>query len=496
MVVRRRSVFLLLLAPLVGCATESHTDRTEELVRLFETGRYEAAVEVAAELAEESDNHRNLSRRRVPRDGLIIRLEQGAALRAAGDLRASDAVFQRADEILEIVATTPLVKLDEETASLWTNPTALAYRGTATDAVMIAVLQAMNHLELGDVELARVYLRRADERVDEAAERYEREIREDQREAQRAIEARGGELNASTIARLRREAGAEPDDAATRYGDFGNPLANYLDAAVFLAGRPSRGDLERARLSAERAVELEPRNDSARRLLDIAERSVTVGEVAGGPYVHVIYGAGMAPTLRESRVELPFVLLGGGLDRLGVPTIALPFLVYGPSTGPVMVALQGERLPAQEIVAVDGLVRAEFDAGYSRRVARAVAGMTVKTLAAAAINTAVDHSVRREDESIQALAFILSRVVTSVAQTVSTAADLRTWRLLPERFDVLVFDRPDNGTFTLDVAGRSFEVFVEPDGTSFVFVRLPSSIGDPVVRVAHVPDDPRRIASP
>ena len=495
---RRRLPLMLLLAlcGTVGCATRSHTERTEELVRLYAAGRYERAVEVAAELAEQSD--RRVRRQDVPRDGLIVRLEQGAALRTAGDLAASDRVFQRADQILDLVSESPLVKLDEETASLWTNPTALAYRGTASDAVLLSVFQAMNQLELGDLELAQVYLRRADERIDTAAERYEREIRQDQEEAERAVRRRGGRLDDATVGRLRAQAGND-STIARRYGDFGNPLANYLDGAVFLSGQPSRGDLERAVVSLRRAVELEPRNESARHLLDVAERSASAGEVVLKPLVHVIHAAGMAPTLLESRVEVPLVLFGGNINRLGVPSIALPYLAYGPAAGDLVVRADGVPIRAEEILDVAGLVTAEFDAGYGRRVSRQIAGLTVKLLAAAAVNTAADRAVRESDAGVQTVAFLLSRLITGGFQLGTTAADLRTWRLLPGRFDVASFERPLGGTFDLGVGGRTIRVFTEPDGTSFVFVRVPSPGADPVVRVANVPDRPlstRRVASP
>ncbi|MEM1010655.1 MAG: hypothetical protein AAGI46_00375 [Planctomycetota bacterium] len=479
------TIFCVTAVVLVGCSTQSHTDRTSGLVSLFVEGRYNAAASEAGGLAEESDRRTNSDR--LPRDGLVIRLEQGAALRAAGLIDESTRVFRRADRLFQIADETPKVQLGSETTALWTNPTALAYRGTQYDRVLVATMQAMNQIELGDLELARVFIRDAGRRLRDAKDKFEADIERDRREADRAVRSRGGDVDEAWASSLRRTSGRPVD--AIDYGVFANPLPDVLAGMLFLAGETTRGDLERAVVAFRRAQALEPGNTYLAELYDLAEASANAGTFVGEPRVHVIYAAGMAPTRLEWRIDVPLYIFPGDIGRAGAPGIALPQLAYGPPGAVLTASASGEPFPTQRVASIERVVTAEFDAAYDGVVSRAVASAIIRTLAAIAVNTATDRAADEVGGPEGLLIFLLGRIGTSVAQVATNAADLRTWRLIPARYEIASFPAPADGSVQLNLGGRSVTVELpSSDGrvTHFIFVRQPTPGSPPSVRAATV----------
>ncbi len=235
---------------------------------------------------------------------------------------------------------------------------------------------------------------------------------------------------------------------------------------------------------------MEPSNTFAQELYEIAEESADRGRYEGPPLVHVIYGAGLAPSLIEWRIDLPLFLLDGDIGRLGTPGIALPQLAYGPAgASGIRVTAGGTSVVTQRVASIERVVAAEFEAGYGSTVSRAVAGAVLKAVAAAAVNTAADRAARQQGGPEGALIQILSRIGTSVAQVATTAADLRTWRLLPARYEVASFPAPTDGVVKLSVGGRLVTINLPTGGgevTHFVFVRQVRPGATPAVRAVTV----------
>src|SRR5205823_68691 len=97
---------------------------------------------------------------------------QGACQRAADELPESTRAFDRAEEIIAKYDQQPDISLSRETLAALTNLTTLDYKGYCYDRIMMNVYKALNYMQVGDLENARVELRRAYEQQRAAVQRF------------------------------------------------------------------------------------------------------------------------------------------------------------------------------------------------------------------------------------------------------------------------------------------------------------------------------------
>ena len=96
-------------------------------------------------------------------DQLLVLLDYGTVLHAAGRWAESKEVLAKADELSQQLDFTSVT---EETGALLANETLRTYRGEDFEKLMITVLQALNYAQLGDDEGALVEIRRCNERLE------------------------------------------------------------------------------------------------------------------------------------------------------------------------------------------------------------------------------------------------------------------------------------------------------------------------------------------
>lgn len=100
-------------------------------------------------------------------DALLVMLDYGTVLHAAGRWAESRDVLAQADELAQRLDFT---SVSEETGALLGNETVRVYRGEDFEKLMISVLQALNYAQLGDDEGALVEIRRCNERLEKMRE--------------------------------------------------------------------------------------------------------------------------------------------------------------------------------------------------------------------------------------------------------------------------------------------------------------------------------------
>jgi hypothetical protein len=484
-------LFLLLAMAAGGCATQSYAARTDRVVAAFADGRYLAAAEAASELAARVDDPRRGLRGPPPRDGLIYRLEEGAAWRAAGDIDGSIAAFDRALILLREIDASPVVRISEEAVATLANPTSTLYRGTQVDRVMLATYQTLNHLEAGAWETARNYARLTLEEQQLARQRFDRAVEEARRDAERAA-ARAGD----NYGRLIERAGLSAAELeAGRFDDFRNAYADVVAAVTLLETSVRASQRETARVALRAALRQAPNNNALRELVETTRpnRIVTAG-VASPPRVYVFYERGLAPSREVEKTEIPLFLLGGSVGRLGTPALALPRLRLQPG-GVDAVLVGGGR--TERLASFDRLVADEFEVVLPGIVSRAMTSLILKAVAAAAASK-VGEEVGREVGGVGgALIQIGGALAGPVYQLSTNEADLRTWRTLPKEAQLAVVDRPASGKVPLMIG--QFEAVVElPDGFAayIIFVKQPRRGVPPTVRYVPIPIDARADESP
>jgi hypothetical protein len=135
-----------LAATLAAGCTQVHQVRVQEVARQkYVTGDYDGAVKILQE-AKEGQAYQ-------PRDRVAYWMNLGMLLHHAGKYNDSNHLLQqaakRADELYTLSITS-------EAASLITNDTVTDYQGENFERVLIHVVGALNYVEAGDLENARV----------------------------------------------------------------------------------------------------------------------------------------------------------------------------------------------------------------------------------------------------------------------------------------------------------------------------------------------------
>ena len=117
------------------------------------------------------------------KDAIIWRLEQGAVLRGDGKYEDSNKAFDQAQEKMDEYAQKAKVRVGQEAGALLSNQANLDYEGRAYDGIMLNTYKALNYLQLGEPDKARVELIRAYQRQQDAVEDNQKRIEKVQDEA-------------------------------------------------------------------------------------------------------------------------------------------------------------------------------------------------------------------------------------------------------------------------------------------------------------------------
>jgi hypothetical protein len=129
------------------------------------------------------------------------------------------------------------------------------------------------------------------------------------------------------------------------------------------------------------------------------------------------------------------------------------------------------------------LVGLEFDAAYRGIVAKAVLSTIIKTVAQAAVNTAIDK------QAGNSVVGGLLKLGTGAAQAALTKADTRSWVNLPNTIQIAYLDRPANGSLLISSdSGRAIAtVQLESAPNNLVVVKASGPGGRPAIYTQPLP---------
>ncbi len=421
-----------------GCA--SYNEQAAGFAQAWNAGNFPAA---AAEV------NKTAEARAGSRDAVVWRLEQGAVLRGAGRLEPSNRAFDLADEKISEFETRAKTSVSEEFQVLLTNLSKADYRGHACDRVMLNTYKALNYMELGEMEKARVELNRALQRQRDAVTENARRI-EAAREAAAQKRKGAADQPGYDISRTQNDPRFQAkldqiyarQDQIKPYADYVNPFSVFLDGLYFLTQGTSPSDVERARKSFERVLQMTDDNEYIRQDYELAEK-VKKGQ-ALSPVTYVIFETGRAPGREEVRIDVPLFLVNNEVPYAG---IALPRLVYHDDHTPFLIV----NTPAGEartrrLCSMDSVVTTEFDNEFPVVVTKTLIAAGAKALASYGIKEAT------KDEG---WAGVLAQVATTVYQAAMNQADLRCWKTLPKEFQYCRLPTPADRRLTLTAPGTN-----------------------------------------
>jgi hypothetical protein len=399
----------MLLGPLLlsGCAGD-YVARTRHVREAYETENYPYAL---AELsAMQKEEH--------PKDGLLVLLDKGMVLHAAGHWSESIRVLAEADRLSQELDA---ISISEEAGALLSNERQRAYRGEDFEKLMISVLQALNYAQLGQDEEALVEVRRVNERL-------EKMIVEEKKPYEQLAIARyiGGVL----------------------YEDQREWDSAYIDYAKALELSPGLGPLAEPLL---RLAKKTGREDAYAQLLarfpDVPHGPLAPGE----GQVVVVVEAGLSPEKQShSRHYRPDA----------VELIEVPVYRDRGYTPLAQVRVGQATQGAVPVTSLARVAKVHLEDRIGRMLAKQLAGAVVKA------GLAAGAGALTKSEEVGYLTFLLLNV--------ANAADLRSWLSLPAEFQLARFRLPA-GTHTVQVeyGGRvtSREVEVKPGRISVVVMR-------------------------
>ena len=441
-----------------GCQTYNQQNKGTPL---WKNGKVtEAAAEFTKKAEKKKDN----------KDTVIWRLEQGTALRAAGKLQESLDAFEKAEDKMTSYEEKAKTRIGNEAGAMLSNQANLPYEGRDYDKVILSTYKALDYLQLGEFEKARPELLHAYERQQDAVENNKKRIEKEEMEIKKAGEDQKNAKAKSSTDQARQDpkfqAALDSNyaelDGLEAYVDYVNPFTVYLDGVYFFNFSTDGSDLEHARKSFERVLELSGENKFVEADLESVEKALR-GE-AVPPTTYVIFETGCAPWRGQIRIDIPLFFIGQG----NVPYAGAAFPRLKMDTNYVSgltVTVDGTDETTVTIASMDSVVGQSFKNELPTIITKTLLSTTIK----AAISYGINKGVSDQNE----IAGIISKIVTGVGQAAMNIADTRTWTTLPKEFQVCRFPTPTNQLITLTVPGgkQKSQVNIEPNTPNLIYVK-------------------------
>lgn len=357
-----------------GCAGD-YVSRTRGVRSAYQQGDYSRALSTLEAATKEGPEQ----------DRLLVLMDKGMVLHAAGQWAESNAVLEEAERLSEQVDS---VSVSEEAKTLVTNERQRTYRGEDFEKLMISVLQALNYAELGDDEAAMVEVRQVNERL-------EKMVSEEKKPYEQLA------------------------------------IARYLGGVI----REDQRDWDSAYIDYAKAYEIAPRKDAlAEPLLRLAKKvgrddmyAELLAKYPDVPHtplapdegqVVVVVEAGLSPEKQRGSRDR-----GGGGDLIEVPVYRNRGLAP-----PVSVALEDQSKQAVTVTSLADVAVVHLNDRIGRLLAKQLAGVAVKAGVAAGVG-----ALTKSDEL---------GVLTFLVLSAMNAPDLRSWLSLPAEFQVARFRVP------------------------------------------------------
>lgn len=530
---RRQTSFLAPTATLTGlvallatgCATPqkytNHRDFYAQGLYKESIADFEAEMPKRQKKAGQDENGEALP---VPgsRDYALDDIEMGAGYRALVDLDSSNEAFERAEQgIREQQEASLAGAVAGQVAAVFVNDNVLPYQVQEYDGIMVNAYKAVNLLQQGETDKARVEFKRVEERQRMAAERFKEQIaKAKEAEAKQKANPEAAVEGVDASAEKEEEGGikakikkivaqkfnecvdvvkgsltnpdpSHPETAKARdeyeasfsadtWGAqeaFTNPFATYMHGVFLFAFGEDKSDAESAVHFFETACRVEPdpaKNPAAKALaLASDDANGKLKKSAKKKTVFVVFENGLGPQKDEYTIPLwiPVHLDPHHLSETEIinSTIVLPKLTARNEAFPYLSVCDGgaELAKTVSVCNMDAVVASEYRERFQWILLRNLIQCAVKDVLQAVI-------VKQLEE--QGIPRIVSSPAVGALFGATKHADTRIWASLPKNFQVAVVERPDSGYLQLMAPGAP-----EPIGTA----KIPE--GAPAIVFVHTP---------
>ena len=410
---------------LTGCVS-NYTESARAFQSSYDAGNYtNSLIEVQTLMTHASAE-----------DEVVLKLQLASVQREAGKIKESIDTFEAIEDLFGRYDAAPEISLSGEGMAAFSNPYAFPYRGRSYDRIMATTYRALNYLEVGDQEKARVALNRALFRQEDA----KRMVAEKERMAREEMNnAEAKDSNVGRVARSAEVTSAMSEGAADFVGlpiyqDYMNPLSVWLHGVFFLHTAQGIEDVEKARKSLERAQALAPQNPSIQEDAAWAAKSGARPTVDGKCIVYVVHETGEAPVWNEFKFTLPLIIFD---NNAPIMTAAFPKISPVPNRDNLSVRCQAGNFSPAPLASMDAIVAREFNDELPGVRTRAVASAALKGIAAYMANKVAEENNRRNNSQGSGLLYLATIIATNTYTIHSAQADLRNWATLPKNIGMV-----------------------------------------------------------
>ena len=451
-----RPFLSILMLGLAGCAT--YVDRGPRVRVAVEEGDYETAATVAQNFSADE-----------PKDALVWNLEAAAALRAQGKLKESAKILEQVELSFRAEEERPGFSVSGATLAAFSNGYAEAYRPRPADRIYASTYQALNRLELGDLNGARVSMARL------------RFVQQSFGSGQLYVKPKKAEgkydvAKASQDERTKEGLGMIEENLAslTADGAYDDAFSHWLQGMFFLRLGQDPSDREKARKELLAATQLNGSNDAFRRDLKDAESPAGEGQ---GMIVYVIAETGMCPEWYQQRVDIPLFVVS---SRVPYVSVALPALRPSGLNYNLKLKLDTKDVTLPLASRPDALIAKHFEAALPAIKTQAFTSAALKATASYVINKSSEEAANRQNSGSGAVLWSLATKVGTAVYTIGTTkADLRNWSGLPARFSVARLEAKPGQKLT--VGGRPESVLKLPAGKVLLVSHKSTQENHPIV---------------
>lgn len=405
---------------LAGCVTTpTHDSKVASSLAVAKTGQIDEAIK-QVEAQTQGDN----------KEDLLLNLEKGELMRIGKRYKDSEVAFDVADakvKLWEETAKNNPQKLMSQIGATIMGDASRDYEGQDYEKVMLTTRMAMNHLNLGDLDTARVDIKRTHEREAVIAEFRSKEALEAEKEAkEKGVTPETKELNGYPTETLN-----DPEVLKLKNG-YQNALSHYMAGFVYEA-------LNEPGLAApgyRKAIELRPDLPVLEDGLKGLDQRTSFRRKKGVTDVLFVVEAGNSPARQSQKIAFP-VPTGRGLVTV---SFAFP-VIYPDKDAPVINSIQvGDQVLPTALVT-------DFNVMARKALKDELPGIQLRAAVRAVAKGVVQDQVNKNFGMLAGLAANIA-----VAATESNADD-RMWRSLPERvFVARAFIPP--GDYNVNFSGR------------------------------------------
>jgi len=457
---RRLLTALFAALALGGCANmKSHDDLTNQMQTSKQAGGIPAAIKTLEASATSEDEKK----------ALLYNLERGELLRLNHQYTESTQAFLLADSKVkewEEAAKTNPQKLLGTLGAATISERLKVYEGQDYEKVWLTTRLALNRVAAGDIDTARVDIKRTHEREAVIAEFRAKETLAAEEEAKaKGVGSTGKSINGYPVETL-----DDPEVLALKNG-YQNALSHYLAGFVYETLNESGLAAPGYRKAIERKPNTGVLEEGLRGLDD--RTSFTQKRRQRMTDVLFVVEAGDAPARKPKAFTIP-VPVGGS-----VRTVSISYPIIEPSKDAALSVLSagGRDFKLEKVVDVNVMAR--------RALRDEMPGMVFRGVTRAIVKGVVQDQLAKNGGMFGA-------IVGAVASVVTEQADDRLWRMLPGRVYVARGYLPE-GEHKVVINGRDFNIKVKVNGQ---YALVPLRLYDQSVIAGDVGNFGRLVAQP